>query len=358
MTKMYLAMEQELLVVEREGDRWTTKEKLVGMQPLCVAVDPHRKERVYCGTFGRGLWRSDDAGKTWEPIASPGRYTEPVPDQGGIPHSMVTAVAVSPTEKGAGYGVVYAGTEPTALYRSEDGGESWTELEKVRLLPSAPTWSFPPRPHTSHIRWITPDPAESGKIYVSVEAGALIRSEDGGKTWKDRTFRSPLDTHTLLAHPQAPGRLYAAAGDGLFEAGREYAESWDGGQTWQNKGEGLKHHYLYGMAVDPGNPDVILVSAAKHATYAHHLTQVSPASTLYRKEGDQPWQEVSEGLPSTEGMVIPILSTNETEPGTFYALTNHGLYRSADSGHTWERLNVDWKEEYRQQHQQDLVVTD
>ena len=51
-------------------------------------------------------------------------------------------------------GAVYAGTEPSALYRSDDGGETWHELESLLELPSRPTWSFPPRPWTSHVRWI------------------------------------------------------------------------------------------------------------------------------------------------------------------------------------------------------------
>jgi BNR/Asp-box repeat len=355
MTKLYLAMEKDLLVVDVHGERITTKPTLQGMQPICVTFDPFRPERVYCGTFGRGLWRSDDGGETWEPCGSPGLYTEPLMGR-GINQAIVTAIAVSPAQQANGYGVVFVGTEPTALYRSDDGGDTWTELENVRLLPSAATWSFPPRPHTSHIRWITPDMKEGEKIYVSIEAGAFIRSLDGGQTWEDRKFRGPLDTHTLLTHPMAPGRLYAAAGDGLFEVGREYLESKDAGLTWESKAEGLKHHYLYGMAVDPGNPDVIIVSASVHAMEAHHLHHVTPESTIYRKEGNQPWQEVREGLPPTEGMVIPILAANQDEPGVFYALTNQGLYRSADTGLTWRRLEIDWKEEYERQHPHALAV--
>ena len=107
------------------------------------------------------------------------------------------SVAVNQAEQVNGYGVVYAGTEPSAIFRSEDRGNSWLELAELRKLPSAPTWSFPPRPWTSHIRWITPDPLVPGRIFAAAEAGALIRSLDGGQTWEDRKPSGPFDTHTL-----------------------------------------------------------------------------------------------------------------------------------------------------------------
>ncbi len=88
------------------------------------------------------------------------------------------SVAVSAVEQGADGGVVWAGTEPSALFRSEDGGWHWQELPALRNIPSAPTWSFPPRPWTSHVRWITPDPHEAERIFVGIELGGVMRSLD------------------------------------------------------------------------------------------------------------------------------------------------------------------------------------
>ncbi len=153
MIAMYLAMERELLVVQQQNSSQQIESHLVGMQPVCVAIDPLLPQRVYCGTFGRGLWRSEDAGRTWKPIGDLGAAMEPN-EGSGITSAMVTAVAVSATERSNGYGVVYAGTEPTALFRSEDGGDLWRETTLL-ALPSSSTWSFPPRPYTSHVRWIT-----------------------------------------------------------------------------------------------------------------------------------------------------------------------------------------------------------
>src|SRR5207302_707597 len=79
---------------------------------------------------------------------------------------------------------------------------------------------------THHVRWIEPDPAVSGRVFVAIEAGALVRTLDSGQTWTDRVPGGPYDTHTAATHRLAPGRVYSAAGDGYFEsenAGDEWA---------------------------------------------------------------------------------------------------------------------------------------
>lgn len=172
MTKLYLAMSEAVAVVAQRpgaghgaghgaGDgEWTVDVQLVGSQPQCLAVDRQRPQQVYCGTFDQGLWRSDNAGATWEHMGT------------SIAQHSVTAVAVSLTERVGAYGVVDAGTEPSALYRSEDGGRTWRELSALRQVPSAPTWGLPDRPAISHGRWITPDPLASGRLFLAIEAGA------------------------------------------------------------------------------------------------------------------------------------------------------------------------------------------
>ncbi|GHO82154.1 WD40/YVTN/BNR-like repeat-containing protein [Dictyobacter formicarum] len=360
MLHMYLAMEKELLVVRGQQNKWQTEAKLTGMQTTCLAADPFQPERLYCGTFGRGLWRSLDAGNSWHPIGDPGRALD-VHHDNGIPHAQITSVAVSAAEKAGSYGVVYAGTEPTSLYRSEDGGESWLDLKALRDLPSAPSWSFPPRPYTNHVRWITPDPLVAGRLFVAVEAGALIRSFDGGQTWDDRQPGGPLDTHTLVIHPQVPDRLYSAAGDGFGRMqgsnGHGYNESLDAGTTWRYPDTGLQHHYLWSVAVDMADPDTILISASPGPGEAHHGYSQA-LSFVYRKQGEAPWQAVTEGLPDAHGTIIPVLVSHPNQAGHFYTLTNKGLFFSTDTGLSWQPLDIPWPPIYQQQHQQALVVSE
>jgi hypothetical protein len=346
MLQLFLAMERELLVVSQtSGTPWQVERCLIGMQPTCVAADPLLPQRVYCATFGRGLWLT---------IAAPGEAMEP--DRGlGIPSAKITALAVSRTERNNGYGVVYAGTEPASLYRSEDGGLTWHDLATLRDLPSASTWSFPPRPSSNLVRCITLDPHVAGRIFLAIEAGALVSSPDGGNRWYDRRPDGPFDTHTLLMHPMAPDRLYSAAGDGMRSPERGYNESHDAGATWQHSAEGRQCHYLWGMAVDPADPDTVIVSASPDAYRAHHA-RAEAFSTIYRKTGDGIWHEVLDGLPSAKGTVAPVLASNAEEPHVFYVLTNKGLYRSQDAGVSWEQIPVPWREAYLNQHQQALLI--
>jgi hypothetical protein len=317
MTRAYMALADGLLVADEVNGRAEAELRLAGTEPQCLTFDPARPGRVFCGTFREGLFRSDDAGRSWD----------------GPRLSRVTAVAVAPD------GVVFAGTEPSSLHRSEDGGETWEECTAMRELPSAPTWSFPPRPETSHVRWITPDPVVPGRLFVCIEAGALLRSLDGGRTWEDRRPDAPIDTHTLLAHPAAPGRLYSAAGDGYMAPGRGFSVSHDAGESWQRPDEGLRRHYLWGAAVDPGDAAAVVVSAARGPREAHAAAQNAEAM-LYRLTKAGSWEEAQAGLPEPAGTNAWVLTAAEGEPGVFYAASNRGLFRSVDGGSSWRSTGV------------------
>ena len=125
------------LLIARRASAWTVDEHLAGLSPGCVAVDLCSPAQVYCGTARDGLFRSRDSGRNWEPVGP------------GIDHPMITAVDVGHAGQADGFGIVYAGTEPSAVFRSDNGGDSWVDLAGLRALPSANTWSFPPPPHAS-----------------------------------------------------------------------------------------------------------------------------------------------------------------------------------------------------------------
>src|SRR5439155_987922 len=212
MTTIYVALDDGLLVARGASGRWQSESRFEGMTPLCLAADPARPERVWCGIIGAGAWRSDDAGASW------GRTGE---DMATLD---VSAVAVGPDEA-----VVYAGIDPSAIWRSEDAGRSW-----------------------------------------------------------------------------------------------------EGGGTWERPDAGIERHYLYGLAVDPGDPDTVVVSAAASPMEAHSREVAD--STVYRRSGEGPWREVFEGLPEPKGSLRALLAANVDERGVFYAVSNRGVFRSADGG--------------------------
>ena len=299
-----------------------------------VAVDPLQPDRVYATTLGHGVWRSKDAGATWKQVGD------------GIASPLNRSVAVSRSEREGGLGVVYVGTEPSALYRSEDGGETFHELSALQEVPSLPEWSFPPVPDTHHVHQILLDPNEPGTILVGIEQGGIMRTVDGGKSWEDHRDPADYDPHTLLAHPDAPGRVYEGGG-------ASYCESRDHGASWQRDIAGIPDEirYFYGLAVDPGDPETVLISAAYDPFSGHGVFPNAPVwSTLYRRVDGGDWQEVTDGLPDRDGTAMGIFATNEAEPGVFYYTTVKGeVYRSQDGGRSWGSVPCEWPSNLAQQ---------
>jgi hypothetical protein len=248
---------------------------------------------------------------------------------------MITAVDVGHAGQADGFGIVYAGTEPSAVFRSDNGGDSWVDLAGLRALPSANTWSFPPRPHTHHVRWIEADVSVADRVFVAIEAGALVGTFDGGRIWRDRVRGGPYDTHTALTHPLAPGRIYSAAGDGYFE-------STDAADSWSSPEDGLKHRYLVGVAVDPADPDYVIVSATDGPGSAYSPRRAE--SYVYRKTGLKRWEQAMSGLPEAKGTTVSRFATHAGEPGVIYAANNRGLFRSEDAGRSWKALDLPWPE--------------
>jgi hypothetical protein len=232
----------------------------------------------------------------------------------------VFSVAVSPAD-----GAVYAGCEPSRLFKSDDQGRTWRPLDALLELPSRPTWSFPPRPWTSHVRWIAPSPHDADVILVGIELGGLMRSTDGGETWADHRPGAQRDVHTLAWHPRAAGRAYEAGGGGA-------AYSVDAGDTWHSADVGRDRHYTWAVAVDPDDPALWYVSASTDPFAAH--SHDDPRAYVYRRRGAEPWEPLP-GLPDP----LPAMPyTLLADDGRLFAgLANGEIWASRDQGDTWAR---------------------
>ncbi|SFF84073.1 hypothetical protein SAMN04488063_0486 [Halopelagius inordinatus] len=328
MTTCYAALREALLVVRDADDTDSDLETSAHLDGHDVEGIDVGDGTACCATFDDGLFRTADGGETWTRAS-------------GLPDSVTAIVA------GGRPGEWWAGTEPSAVYRSGDDGRTWERRPGLTDLPSASSWSFPPRPHTHHVRWIEPDPADPDHLYVGVEAGALVRTRDGGETWEDRVPSARRDNHSLATHPDAPGRAWAAAGDG-------YAETADGGETWDHPHDGLDHRYCWSVAVESADPTLVLLSSAQSARVAHNADRAE--SYLYRRRGDGAWERLDgRGVPTGEGVLRAVLARGDSA-GVFYALHNRGLYRTADGGDSWARLGVSWSEAFERQTPRGLAV--
>jgi photosystem II stability/assembly factor-like uncharacterized protein len=165
-------------------------------------------------------------------------------------------------------------------------------------------------------------------LWVAIEAGALISTANGGRTWRDRVPGGPYDTHELAIHPDAAEALRVSAGDGYFE-------SEDGGQTWRSPSAGLDVQYLRSVTIDPGRPHTVLVSASSgpHSAYVAGRSD----GRLYRRVGEGDWERVRDGWPAAPSTVAPLLCAGATA-GELWAADERGVHRSDDGGRSWRRV--------------------
>jgi photosystem II stability/assembly factor-like uncharacterized protein len=297
---------------------------LDGVGARCVAVDQRQPDRVYVGTFERGVFVSDDGGISWRD------------DGRGLGDRRVMSLAVSPSHQTSGVSAVYAGTEPSNLYRSEDAGRSWHRLPALLDLPSEPSWSFPPRPWTHHVRTIALHPTDPDWLAVGIELGGVMRSRDGGASWLDHNPEAHSDAHQLLTHSLSPDRLYEAAGQGI-------ARSEDLGQSWRRLDDGLDRSYAWAQAVDPADPDLWYVAVSRSPFAAHGAGDGQ--ARLFRSHGDgfstiDNWGDA----PELRRMPYALATLPGQPKWLLVGLRGGTLLVTDDAGESWTRLPVEIKD--------------
>lgn len=302
------------------NDVWSVEALLEGHDVRCLAADPLNAGVIYAGTQGEGVLRSDDRGQTWAPA--------------GLADQIVKSLAASPHEAG----VLYAGTKPAGVFVTRDAGLSWTELETFYHIRGYHFWRSPAEPPDwgAYVQALAVSPTDPNVLMAGIEFGAVVRSDDGGKTWSNHRKGAIRDCHGLTFH--------AANGDWVYEAGASLvgaAVSRDGGLSWRQPRKGLKHHYGWACAADPERPDVWYISAGPTGwtgtPQAHKDGEANAA--IYRSVGDAPWERLSGGLPQPLTHMAYALVTDPAAPGHLYAgLSSGEVWHTTDYGDSWQKL--------------------
>lgn len=299
------------------GGGWSVEHVLPGLTVTCLVADPLDRRVVYAGTAGAGVLRSDDGGRTWRTTGLDGR--------------IVMAVAVSPHRSG----LVYAGTKPPMLFVSADGGATWSELAPFRRARRW-YWRSPAEgpPFLPYVQAIALSPTDPRVILAGIEAGALLRSADGGRTWQGHRPGALRDCHSLIFHVR-DGR-WAYQGGAWFRA-RGCAFSRDAGESWTAPRDGIDRSYGWAVAADPERPEVWYVSVAPGPMQAHG--RGSAQAHIYRSAGGAPWERLHGGLPQPLDHMPYALLTDPDAPGHLYAgLSNGDVWHSTNHGDLWHRL--------------------
>ncbi len=304
-----------------KGD-WSVELLLKEERVTSFTKVPHEPDALYAGTYGHGVLRSDDRGRTWQPA--------------GMAGQIVKSLDASPHEPG----VVYAGTKPSGVFVTRDAGTSWTEMEAFRQIRGYRFWRSPSEPPDwrAYVSAISISPTDPDVLVAGVEFGAVVRSHDGGQTWSNHRKGAIRDCHGLTFHD--------TNGEWVYQAGASLAGaalSRDGGVSWRQPKKGLKHHYGWACAADPERPEIWYLSAGPFGRglepQAHKDGEANAA--IYRSAGGAPWERLNGGLPQPLSHLAYSLVTDRAAPGHLYAgLSSGEVWHTADYGDAWARLPV------------------
>lgn len=291
--------------------------RLPGARVGALARSVPGSPRIYAATADR-IFRSDDAGGAW------------CPTRAAFPGYSISSLAVHPFEED----VLLAGLETAALFRSNDGGETWEEIAAIREMSEEPKsgWHVPWGPARGHVRTPAWDRRDPRRIYLPIEVGGVVRSEDGGATWENVHGGIHDDVHALAVHPERRAVLYAATRHG-------FGRSSDFGRTW-TASDGPAHRYCRAIAIDAGNPERVYTAGASSSPDGWGRRPTGAETALFRSDdGGGAWTRLQGGLPPTFAPYIDALVTDPTAPDVVAFATNAGeIYASRDAGANWQKL--------------------
>ena len=310
---IYVGMHDGVCAVSSEDGGKTWRQGPVTALPHAaarLAASPVSRGRAWLAAYEAGVYRTDDAGDTWTRVTA-------------YPSDYAHSVLALPS----GADAVCVGSEPAALFLSGDGGASWSECAGFRAVPESGNWGFHAPTRDSHVRDLRVSPGDANLLYAGIEVGGVVRSSDGGNSWRQLPGLDD-DIHCLHLGADRPGRVYAATASAPYRSN-------DGGENWEKINDGLARRYTLHVAAAPDDADLVLVTVSENAR------RKSPQ--FYRSgNGGRTWQLV-EGLGSgddAEDMVVAF-EWDAASPNQVYAGTDGGgLYASSDRGETWERLPV------------------
>ncbi len=345
-------------------ETWQVSEPIfTGWTVYHMAGDPRGETpRIYAASnhwaWGRSVSRSEDLGATWD-SRSPGLG---FPEGSG--ETVGNAWCVTPGHASEP-GVVYCGTQPAGLFRSDDWAASWSPIDPINDHPSKPAWGGTGG-GDSCLNSIEIDPRDAKRMYIAISAGGSFKTEDGGATWASfsHTVRQedaraikftqeiaerfggdtapdmdPLginEMHKMRLDQKNPDRIWTQTHVGVFRSD-------DRGETWADVTRGLPSFHGFPMAVTKRAPDAAYVVPLAFADLYDNFRVVDGQFAVWRtRDAGATWEPTTRGLPGPhdyQSVYREGLDTDGLEQEGVYVGTSNGeVYASLDGGDQWRRL--------------------
>jgi len=321
-----------------------------GWEVYHLKGSPVYPDRLYASQssnwFGQQIRCSKDGGRSWAAVGNKFTYegeggTHQWYD--GTPHpwefKRVWHLEPSLTDADT----VYAGVEDAALFRSTDGGHTWSELSGLRCHGSGPRWQ--PGAGGMCLHTILLDPSDPSRIYIAISAAGAFRTDDGGETWKpiNRGLRSeyiPDPTaevghcvHRIAMHPSRPSVLF-------MQKHWDVMRSDDGGENWREVSGNLPTDFGFVIDVHAHEPETIYVVPIK--SDAEHYPLDGKLQVYRSKSGGTEWEALTQGLPQSNCYVNVLRDAMAVdgldECGVYFGTTGGQVYASSDSGDSWTAI--------------------
>jgi hypothetical protein len=290
---------------------------------------------VISGHWGPTVAQSKNLGKDWKVSKTPPKF----PKSSGLSVARVWHIRPGIEDEPD---VVYAGVDPACLFRSEDGGESWTVNEAMLNHPTRKKWQ--PGAGGLCLHTIIPDERNKKRMHIAISAVGTMRTVDGGKSWKFQNKHVLADfqpnkypvygqcVHKLAINPSAPDVIFQQNHCGVYRSD-------DAGEDWKDIRNNLPSRFGFPVAVDANQPRRVYV-----APLEGDFSRIPPDghfAVWASDNGGGEWEKLDTGIPEVSFFTIlrdGMVADQEDPCGLYFGTTTGQLFASRDQGNKWERI--------------------
>jgi photosystem II stability/assembly factor-like uncharacterized protein len=332
-----------LFLIRRGDDGWAAATPTMkGWSINHAAADPRDGSLLACTNnwvYGGAFHRSTDGGETWE-------RSEGLAMPAGSGLTLNATWHVEPGRASQPQRL-WLGVDPGGLFRSDDAGATWEPVAGLIEHPTRDRWEPGAGGLCAHS--ITLDADDADRLWVGISAAGVFRTEDGGRSWtpansgteacffpEDRYPEVGQCVHKVLAHPGRSGRLWQQNHCGVYRSD-------DGGESWERvDGNGLPSGFGFPVALDPADPDVAFVVPEEGSD--NRVTAKGRLGVYRTGDGGASWELVSDGLPEPAWASVKREGMSFDRERVYLGTQAGGVYELDRAAGSWSTVATDLPE--------------